>query len=361
MHKIMLVHPEGDLNVNVNLTGLVTILCEQGYQVHYYCLRIAGIVHVAPHPGATVVFMEGNHLGMIDTYGLIIGIDRDGIILAASIARQLKVPCGFISYEIFFASETSAEFKQPEIDACAGIAFAVCQGGERSRWLASENRIEPGRIIDMPVAGRGVRRGARSTFLHEALALPAELKIALCMGNLGPAWALVDELIDNTRAWDESWLLVLHSRTASPALVERVQQRHGSGVRYRFTPQGGLPLEDLQALVKSADLGIGMYRPVFRNKYNGLNLQYLGLSSGKLATYLQHGVPIAVNDIGELSAAVDEHHLGIHIHALAELPARLRTTTRAVLEPWRKNCYRYFERDLDLNARVGPLLDAIRT
>jgi hypothetical protein len=361
MHKIMVVHPEGDLNVNVNLTGLVTLLCEQGYPVHYYCLPIPGIVHVAPHPDVTVVLIEGNHLGMIDRYGLVIGIDRDGIILAASIARHLKIPCGFISYEIFFASETGAEFKQPEIEACADIAFAVCQGGERSRWLASENRIEAGKIIDMPVAGRGVQHGPRQTFLHKALALPAELKIALCMGNLGPAWAMVDELIDNTREWDDSWQLVLHSRTVSPGLIERLQQRHGSGCRYRFTPQSGLPLADLQTLVKSADLGIGLYRPNFKNRYNGLNLQYLGLSSGKIATYLQNGVPILVNDIGEMSAAVDEHRLGIHVHKLEELPARLRDTTRAVLKPWRENCYRFFGECLDLNVRAGPLLDVIRT
>jgi hypothetical protein len=360
MQKIMLVHPEGDLNVNVNLTGLLTLLCEQGYEVHYYCFRIPGIVHVAPCPGVTVVHMEGKHLGMIATYGLIIGIDRDGIILAASIARQLKIPWGFISYEIFFAAETGADFKQPEIDACAGISFAVCQGGERSRWLASENQIEAGKIIHMPVAGRGVRRGARSTFLHEALALPAEIKIALCMGNLAPAWAMVDELIDNTRQWDDSWLLVLHSRTASPALVERLRQRHGTPSRYRFTPESGLPLEGLQTLVKSADLGIGLYRPNFKNRYNGLNLQYIGLSSGKIATYLQHGVPVLVNDIGEMSAAVDEHRLGIHVHALADLPARLRDTSRPVLESWRENSYGYFEQFLDLNGRVSPLLDVIR-
>ena len=83
------------------------------------------------------------------------------------VARQLNIPYGFISYEIFFAAETPPAFKQPEIDACAGISFAVCQGGERSRQLAVENQIAA-KIIDIPVAGRGVQpdseadRGDRS-------------------------------------------------------------------------------------------------------------------------------------------------------------------------------------------------------
>jgi len=362
MTKIMVLHPEGSLDTNVNLAGLLTILCEQGYQVHYYGPGVPGVSPVAPHPGVTIVPVADNHVSLIDTYDLIIGIDRDGIIFAASIARHFKVPCGFISYEIDFAAESSAAFKQPEIDACAGIAFAVCQGAERSRQLARENHLDPGKIIDIPVAGRGLQRGPRQTHLHEALDLPADLKIALYMGSLAPDWAMVDELIDSTRDWDDSWMLVLHSRHVMPELVEATQRRHAGTSRFRFTPRSGLPWEGLGPLVKSADLGVALYRPAVHNVqgHDGLNLHYLGLSSGKISTYLQHGVPVVVNDIGEISAAVDGEGLGIHVHALEELAGRLRSTDRAVLESWRAGCYRYFERHLDLNSRVQPLLEVIR-
>ena len=359
MKKIMVVHNEGNLNVNPNLAGIVENLCEQGYQVHYYCRRLQGVPQTASHAGLTYVFVEKGQLRLIDKYSLVIGVDRDGIISAALVARQLGVPYGLISYEIFFSDETGAEFKLPEITACANVRFAVCQGRERSRHLASENRIPLDKLIDIPVAGRRVRRGARNNMLHATFGLSPETKIALYIGSVVSQWAMVDDLIRNAQNWDDDWALVLHNRYGDHNLL-RLRQRHQGAARVHFTPQSGLSFKALQALVQSADLGIALYRPTFANVYEGNNLKYLGLSSGKIATYLQHGVPVVVNDIGEMSKHIDECRLGIHIHSLDELPARLRAADRTVIDGWRENCYRFFEKELDLDNRIGPLLDAIK-
>lgn len=360
MKNIMILHGEGNLNVNPNLTGIVEILCAQGYRIHYYCPRLPGIPQTAPNSSVRYVFVENSQLRLIDTYSLIIGIDRDGVIAAAMVARQLHVPYGLISYEIFFADETGADFKQPEIDACAEVRFAVCQGSERSRQLVLENRIPADRIIDIPVAGRFVRRGERNHTLHSTLGLPPETKIALYVGSVVSAWTMVNDLILNTENWDDDWVLVLHGRYNDHDM-QRFQQRHKPAKRVFFTPRSGLPFEALQSLVQAADLGIALYRPTFADAHEGNNLKYLGMSSGKISTYLQHGVPIVVNDIGEMADHVDEYQLGIHVHTLDELPARLRATDRATLGRWRENCYQYFERNLDLQTRINPLLDAIKT
>ena len=359
MKKIMLIHGEGNLNVNPNLTGIVGLLCENGYLVHYYCPRRPEIPQAAPHAGVRYVFVENNQLRLVDNYSLIIGVDRDGIIAAAMVAQQLRVPCGLISYEIFFADEAGDNFKQPEIAACANLQFAVCQGKERSQQLATENKIPLARIIDIPVAGRFVRRGERNDTLHTALGLPPGTKIALYVGSMVSKWAMTNELIANTECWDDNWALVLHGRY-NDHNMQRFIQRHEPVKRVYFTPQSGLPFEAMQTLVMGADLGIALYRPTFANKYEGNNLKYLGLSSGKISTYLQHGVPIVVNDIGEMSEHVDKYELGIHIHGLDELPARLHDTDRAVLDRWRENCYQFFEKNLDLQNHIGPLLEAIR-
>ena len=39
MKKIMVIHPEGNLNNNPNLAGIVEILCENGYVVDIYSLK----------------------------------------------------------------------------------------------------------------------------------------------------------------------------------------------------------------------------------------------------------------------------------------------------------------------------------
>jgi glycosyltransferase involved in cell wall biosynthesis len=359
MKKIMVVHGEGNLNVNPNLAGIVDILCEHGYQIHYYCPRLEGVPQTAPHGGVTYVFVENGQFRLIDKYSLVIGVDREGVIAAEMVASRLRIPYGLISYEIFFADETGAEFKQPEIAACAGVRFAVCQGQERSRQLASENRIPMDKLINIPVAGRRVRRGARNSMLHATFGLPPETKIALYIGSVVSRWTMVDDLILNARNWDDGWVLVLHNRYNNQDLL-RLRLRHRQATWVYFTPQSGLPFDAMQTMVQAADLGIALYRPTFADVHEGNNLKYLGLSSGKIATYLQHGVPVVVNDIGEMSEHVDECQLGIHVHSLEELPARLSAANRTVIDGWRENCYRFFEKELDLDKRIGPLLDAIK-
>jgi O-antigen biosynthesis protein len=359
MKKIMIVHGEGNLNVNPNLSGIVDILCEHGYQVHYYCAREQGIPQTAPNDNVKYVFVEKGQIRLIDKYALVIGVDRDGIIAAAMVAKHLRVPLGYISYEIFFAAETGEAFKQPEIIACEDLRFAVCQGAERSRQLAAENRIPPDKIINIPVAGRSVRRGERTTGLHTSLGLPPETRIVLYMGSVVSEWAMVDDIIINAKDWDDGWVLVLHNRYDNHEL-QNLRKRHPSSARVHYSPQSGLSFEAMQSLVQAADLGIALYRPEFSDVYNGNNLKFLGLSSGKIATYLQYGVPIVVNDIGKMSDYVDEYRLGIHVSNLDELPARLRATDRAVLDGWRENCYQFFSQELDLDRSIAPLLDAIK-
>lgn len=355
----MIAHPEGNLNVNPNLTGIVDILCEHGFRVHYYCLRQKGVPQAAWREAVTYVFFGEGQLHLIDNYSLVIGVDREGLLVASKVARHLRVPFGLLSYEITFADEAGSAYKQPEIEACADIRFAICQGGERSRQLANENRIPLDKVIDIPVAGRGVRRADRNFGLHATLGLPPERKIALYIGSVVSKWAMADELIASTETWDDDWVLVLHSRYNDDDF-QRFRHGHPGTQRFRFTPQSNLSFDAMQTLVQAADLGIALYRPTYADVREGKNLEFLGLSSGKIATYLQHGVPVIVNDLGEMSEHVDAYQLGIHVHTLDELPARLRAAGRDTLGGWRENCYGFFERNLDLNTRIAPLLDAIR-
>lgn len=359
MKTILMIHREGNLNVNPNLSGIVETLCEQGYGVHYYCERAPGVPQAAPHPGARYVFVENGPFRLLDeNYALVIGVDRQGIILASKVAKHLKLPLGLISYELFFAAEAGAAFKQPEIAACEGIAFAVCQGNERSRQLAIENRIPPERVIDIPVAGRYVRRGGRSPMLHKMFGLPPTTKIALYMGSIVSAWAMLPEVVRSSREWGADWALVLHGRYNDNDML-KLRRLYAGAERVYFTPQGALPWDQLQSLLWAADIGIALYRPTFADIHEGNNLRYLGLSSGKIATYLQHGLPVVVNGVGEMAEHVENSGLGIRLHGIDELAPRLRALDRVALENLREPCYRFFEAQLDLQARIAPLLQAI--
>jgi hypothetical protein len=135
--KILLVHPEGNVNFNPNLLGIVQLLGEAGHAVTYVAPRRP--FHQGPalppvslmlldHPEAhgRFLFPEVGKLRIPRArpdlarwggYDLVVAVDR-GIIEGSWIARHHGIPHALLSYEIFFREETSSRYKAPEIEAC---------------------------------------------------------------------------------------------------------------------------------------------------------------------------------------------------------------------------------------------------
>ncbi len=174
---ILIIHPEGNIGNNPNLSAIVETLCDEGHRVDLHSLRRPDIpqdyryqrlnftCHETPRPSLTDghVFLSGKAFTNkedrerylrkhVPPFDLVIGVDR-GIIEADEIARLNRKPCGLISYEIFFAEETGLEFKGPEIQACANLEFAICQDRVRSIHLCAQNRIPVEKVVLIPVAG----------------------------------------------------------------------------------------------------------------------------------------------------------------------------------------------------------------
>jgi glycosyltransferase involved in cell wall biosynthesis len=387
MQRIMIVHPEGNLTNNPNLTGIVEILCSKGYEVDIYSPRLGHLVQEAPCPGAKFVFAPGDPgalsgvIGVlppgifannadlhkyiahkIPRYDLIIGVDR-GIIEASLIATQQQVPYGIISYEILFSEETGPEYLQHDIQASRGAAFAVCQDRVRSFHLSKENGIPLERIIDIPVAGRAVKRGTRTHLLHEILGIPASMKIALYIGSVTYQWAGIDELIASSELWNDEWALVLHHRysTYDPNVMNKIAAKRKKNIY--LSPLANLPFNRLHVLLNAVDVGLSFYIPQFNGTDISArnNLKYIGMASGKTATYLQHGLPILINEQGEMSDSAKRFGLGAVVGNFHELHTVLGSLSSEKLEACRKNSYAFFEEVLDLDIRIRPLLDVLET
>jgi hypothetical protein len=358
MKKIMLVHPVGSLEINPNLIGIVEILCARGYAIDYYCARSGEFRQNYRRSSFRYVFLEGNQVRLADKYDLVIGVDRVGVAMAAKVSAALRVPYGLISYELAFSSEVGSLGKRPEIEACREISFAICQDRVRSQHLADENHIPLEKIIDIPVAAAGTRPRVRSQALHKALGLPSDRKIVLYMGSLAQPWTMVDELVENTRSWNGNWVLVLHYSSMAQKYME-LKARHPGTDRVQASPWTDLAYDGLTDVLGSADLGVALYRPVFTDPEDGLNMEYLGLSSGKTITYFRHALPVVVNDNGIMGDYVENRGLGLRIRVLEDLPAALEKLDDQTLEKWSAECHRFYSDVLDLDKRIVPLLDTI--
>lgn len=381
MSRIMIIHPEGNLNNNPNLTGIVEILCEKGHKVDIYSPRLGHMGQCAPCQGARFILAE-NTVGVITVlpaesfkttealsdyisreipgYDLVIGVDR-GIIEASIIARQRKVPYGLISYEILFSDETGEEYLIADKEASQGVAFAVCQDRVRSYHLSKENGIPLERIINIPVAGRMAKRHVPSSILHEKLGIAPQTKIALYIGGITYKWAGIDELIACSDRWPDDWVLVLHQRYSlyDKEFLSRLSKKKKRNIH--LSPFPNLPFDQLHILLNAADLGLSFYIPQFAGQ--GLsdrnNLKYIGMASGKTSTYLQHGLPIMTNEIGEMSEYVRNYKLGSVVADFSGIGHVLESIDNNELSAFNNNCYEFFNSHLDLDATIQPFLDII--
>ncbi len=379
MKRILLIHPEGNINNNPNLSGLAEILCETGFDLHVVSLRIPGMYQQPPAPGVTMHLFRGPadaHVhgrmfadvdraegsptlaAFLDGFGpfhLVIGVDR-GIIEAAHVARVCSIPHALISYEIFFRDEAGAEFKRPEIDACHGIEFAVCQDTIRSQHLACENGIPAHKIILMPVAGRGVRPGATTRHLHATLGIPACQRIALFTGSVSEMCG-ISNVIRQSRAWPEEWALVIHNRYGMTPNVRKYLESCRGASNIYFSTVPCETVRDMGLLLHSADLGLAFYQMVPGSIYTGKNVGHIGMSSGKTTTYLQHGLPVVTNPIGLMSRLIQQHQLG-WVMDLARID--LSAIQTLDLGTYRANCLRFFQERLDLDRTAGAFITAVK-
>lgn len=381
--RIVIIHPEGNLTSNPNLLGIVEILTEQGYKLDIYSRKRPSISQPSTVGTAqmvvtdledpqevAVLFPAGSRPDMTTQSavreqfadcGLVIGVDR-GIIEAALLADICGVPYGFISYEILFSEETGAEYLARDARAAQGAAFVVCQDRVRSSHLAHEYGIPLERIIDIPVAGRGAKRGERSYALHDRLGIDRRKKIALAIGAVNSGWTGIDDLLAGVEQWPDDWVLVLHHRYAQHDAA--LKQRFGAKVpsNVLLSPFPSLEPDQLGSLLHAADLGIGFYLPQdlgadfsARN-----NIRFIGMASGKLATYLQHGLPVLVNEIGEMSEYVRQAGIGYVVGSCEQVPDALHRLENMDMLEASSNALNFFSRRLDLDVTIVPLLQQIK-
>jgi len=356
MKNILLVHPEGNINNNPNLFAIVELLCDDGYHVDLFVKRNPIIDQNSYIKNLQILFLDDENINDVErldkkNYSLIIGIDT-GIVIAAKIARKLNIPYCYISYEIMFADEIGKEKKNDEIAACKSISFAICQDPVRSYFLSIENNISINKIFNIPVTGNYKKKYPKSGFLYEHLKIPKDKKIALFAGSISK-WSMIGDIVKQTDSWPKNWVLVLHDRYGSnlgflSSLIKNRPQIYISG-RPLKTP------DDLEKLICSADVGIGLYQSNFKSANEGKNLAFVGLSSGKLITYLKFAVPVITNEIGQLSDIIRDKKLGQVVTNVSEInPVEIEK-----IQNCRNNCAEYFKENLDFKQKANQLLELV--
>jgi hypothetical protein len=378
--RVLLIHAEGTTFTNPSLDALIAALTENGIAcdlrtpagtpppprsavvwlpVRPVLRRIKSVVtnRLSSRAGTAVVARLEHAFVYRRAYDLIIGVDRRGIIEAREVARLVGCAYAYFSFEIMFAAETSARFKRPEQVASRGACLWVVQDAERGRELARENGLSEDRRMLLPLAARGPAAPAVDR-LRDRLGVPPERRVAISIGSL-EGWTLAADLLVAVAHWPAEWVLIVHERfgrarelvlqhapAAAPLIGERIF------LSEQPTPAVG----GMESVLAGVDCGVALYRPDFTGPFTGLNLVHLGYASGKVATYLRHGVPVLMNGIGALAADARAYDFGLVVDSPAEIGVALSRLHGGM----RANAIEFFARRLDFRNHEAELLARLR-
>ena len=158
-------------------------------------------------------------------------------------------------------------------------------------------------------------------------------------------------------SWPSDWVLVLHGRYGLSADdAAEFLRNHPENLFLSTEPFDSN--DDLGKLLGDADIGFGLYCPDYKNQHTGLNLKHIGLASGKIATFLRFGVPVLVNNIGEMADYVARKKLGVVVSQVEDIPSALRNVTKKDLSA-SERCQQFFDQELSVSASFDSLLDRI--
>ena len=352
MH-ILVIHSAGNVNSNPNLQAIIELLVKNGFIVDYLCFDNSRMFYQEKcfdnvniikinNKSSKSVLISYLKEKLQNRYCLIIGI-HDAIEAAAVLANKWAVPYILLSYEILFADECNVQKKEQEIRACSGVSMALCQDPVRSFLLSMENQIPLAKIINIPVASKYNGPYKKSNFLKEKFHIDQEKKIALLAGTLSSR-NMVGEIIKQVHRWPENWVMILHSFIGISKSEAVLLNRISNKIVVSDTPFN--MIDDLEKLYCSADLSLCFTSPIYGSEYAQKNVVFMGLSSGKISTSLKYGVPVIVNELGQISDYVREYNLGHVVESLSEINSILNNHRD---ESFSKRCTDFFTNKLDFS------------
>jgi len=260
-----------------------------------------------------------------------------------------------------FEGETSVRYKSLEREASKGVTVWFVQDDFRAEQLQKENGLDPHKKMLLPVASAGIGR-PNSVRLRDFLGVPIDKNVAIAIGSVFD-WAMTRKILESVEGWPEDWVFVVHERygRTSENLTEALAAlRHLVGRKIFISDAATEDIGDLGGILSGVSVGLAFYEPTYKDSHSGNNLKYLGLSSGKISTYLRYGIPVVINEIGLYAKEARLHRFGF----VVECPQQIRQKLDNCLDDQlKRNALDYFSRKLDFNLyrdRVWQSVSAVK-
>jgi glycosyltransferase involved in cell wall biosynthesis len=248
-------------------------------------------------------------------YICLIGIEREGLVAAIVMGILRKIPVLYYSMELHLISQakTGQEklSKWLEVIANHFSVITIIQDSERETVLRRENKLHRQRILHVPVSTRGAPREEKKTAIQQQFPQVSGKRVLIHIGGIAE-WNMSKELVEAASLWPDDFILILHGISRGDLYLQEIRQI--ADPQRVIISTNILPWKELDDWLSSADIGLVLYRSDL-----GPNFDLTGMSSGKLAQYLQHGLPIITTSQSSLKQVVADFHCGQAINEMRDI------------------------------------------
>jgi glycosyltransferase involved in cell wall biosynthesis len=333
----LIIHPEGNIFNNPTLCCLVSLLNEININVivrsrsNYGQSNNVNNVNIKPY-GKFIDFLrrllfhkiccryliwllvvaERLFLYKRQDFDIVIGVDSDGLIESGFHCLISRVPVIFFSFEIMFESETSSRYKNLEREASCYVRKWYVQDDVRAKLLHIENKLDLSRRVLLPLSSSGVGLSGNIR-LRDKIGVPRDKKVALIMGSIS-SWSMTREIVQSVANWPNDWVLIIHDRygrTLGELSALGIEPDDLVKEKIYLSCEYSSCIDDMGVVLAGVAIGLAFYRADYKTPCTGKNLEYIGLASGKISTFLRYGIPVILNEIGAYSELAIEHGFGV--------------------------------------------------
>jgi hypothetical protein len=220
------------------------------------------------------------------------------------------------------------------------VSLWIVQDEVRAQQLQFENVLQSSNKFLLPLASAGVG-SAKAERLRDRLGIPEEKKVAIVIGSVY-GWSMISQIIKSVVNWPEEWVLIVHERygqTSELLSAEVAAVENLLNCKIFISNAATEMVDDMGSILAGVSVGLAFYEADLKKRYLGKNLVYLGLSSGKISTYLRYGVPVIINEIGIYAEETRLYRFGCVVELPEEIPNKLDEIDH---EEYRINARNYF-------------------
>ncbi len=241
-----------------------------------------------------ILFARSIRKKIVNPFNFFIGTDARGLIVTALITGNRESNIVYYNLELMLESECISAYervmKGVERELNKSCKFTIIPDSSRADHLIRDNGIEKGSILFLPVSALGDPITSKSQYFQKLFGIDSRKKIVLQAGNIAD-WTYCYEIARSAVSWPEPFVFVIHTWrtdiTGDPDYLRIKELVDNEKIFFSSKP---VAWDDLPELLSSADFGLAFYKNLGKNFFE------TGLSSNKIAQYLQVGLPVITSN-----------------------------------------------------------------